>query len=119
MNDQLLLDLPGELPFAPRSMIATAKCILRSVCCHFGVPSDVLLSRTRTARVAEARQAAMTLIRRNTDFSLVEVGEIFRRDHATVIHAMRAVDRKAEVDADFAAILAGVMMEIRSRETSP
>ena len=119
MPDQLLLDLRGELPFAPHSMTATARRILRSVCHHFGVPSDVLLSSTRTVRVAAARQTAMTLIRRNTDFSLMEIGNIFGRDHGTVIHAMRVVDRKAEIDADFATLLAAVMMEIRPRETSP
>lgn len=113
MNDQLELHMPGECPPASGKTLATVRKIVASVVHHFGVPEELIFSSKRTARVAEARQVAMTLVRRNTDFSLMEVGSIFNRDHGTVIHAMRAVDHRAEINADFATAVAAVMMEIR------
>lgn len=50
---------------------------------------------TRVARIAHARQECMALIREKTDLSLPQIGRIFNRDHSTVLHALRAVERRA------------------------
>jgi chromosomal replication initiator protein len=50
-------------------------------------------------RVARPRQVAMFLSRELTDHSLPSLGKFFgRRDHSTVIHALRAVEQRMADD---------------------
>lgn len=61
--------------------------------CDVRVPC--LLSRRRDARVTRARQIAMWLCRRFTVQSLPAIGAVLGgRDHTTVLHGCRAVDRR-------------------------
>jgi chromosomal replication initiator protein len=87
----------GFMP-APRSSLDIPR--IRAVACaHFAVSDDALLSRSRAARVAWARQAAMYLARELTDHSLPQIGRDFGgRDHTTVLHACRRV--AAEIARD-------------------
>ncbi len=58
-----------------------------------------LSSPRRTAKIAHPRQIAMYLARRFTELSLQSISAAFaRRDHGTVIHATRTVERKMEND---------------------
>jgi Bacterial dnaA protein helix-turn-helix len=60
----------------------------------FRVTKDDILSRRREARQAMARQSAMWLTKHTTKLSLPEIGRRFEgRDHTTVIHACRRVDK--------------------------
>ena len=56
-------------------------------------PED-LQGRSRRHRVVRPRHFAMYLCRRYTDCSLKEIGRAFRRDHTSVIHAIRAVEHR-------------------------
>ena len=76
-----------------------------------------LLSRSRTQRVACARQVAMYLCRgiaRNGGSGEVgsgrwasypRIGMAFERDHSSVIHAYKSVARRRELDEDFAQMI--------------
>jgi chromosomal replication initiator protein len=69
-------------------------------CAHFGVEHSALLSRSRAANVAWARQAAMYLARELTDHSLPQIGREFaNRDHTTVLHACRRVAHEISSNA--------------------
>ena len=48
-------------------------------------------SNNRKQEVVRGRQIAMYQIRKNTTLSLQEIGNIFNKDHATVIHALKVV----------------------------
>ncbi len=59
-----------------------------------------LLSKRRTRSVARPRQMAMTLVKELTRHSLPEIGEAFGgRDHTTVLHACRTINRLCNSDA--------------------
>lgn len=60
-----------------------------------------LTGRRRMASVALPRQVAMYLCRTLTPHSFPSIGESFGRNHATVLHACRLVDRKIKSDAGF------------------
>lgn len=70
--------------------------IKKAVAEHYSVEVDVLDGKKRTARVAEARQVAMFLIRNLTDFSLVEIAANFGKDHGTVIYAVKKIKKRCE-----------------------
>jgi len=73
--------------------------IKRAVSEHYGIEVAVINGKVRTARVAEARQVAMFLIRTMTDLSLVDIASSFGKDHGTVIHAVKKIRGKCETSA--------------------
>ena len=96
--DRALPDREIEPP--PPSSAPTPRQIQEAVAARLGLSVDAILSPTRTAPVARARQLAMYLTRELTDLSLPAIAEAFnRRDHTTVIHAIRKVERSALQDA--------------------
>lgn len=68
---------------------------------EFEVPLLVLKSSIRTARVAEARFAAVWLCRDILKCSFPQLGDAFRRDHTTMMHAYTQAVRRMERDAEF------------------
>ncbi len=78
-----------------------AEEIKRSVAEHYDLDVAILSGKKRTARVAEARQVAMFLVRSLTDLSLVEVAAAFGKDHGTVIYAVKKVKKRCEDSASF------------------
>lgn len=60
-----------------------------------------MFSSIRKGSVARARQAAILLVRRRMAKSLNELGELFDRDHTTIMHACEAAAKRGE---DIAAI---------------
>jgi chromosomal replication initiator protein len=77
--------------------------IQEAVAARLDVPLERLLSPTRVAPIARARQLAMYLSRELTDLSLPEIASAFnRRDHTTVMHAIRKVEGRVLEDAALA-----------------
>ena len=69
---------------------------------QFGLSLDDLQSRSREKRISLPRQIAMYFCRKHTDSSLEEIGKLFKRNHATVIHAIKAINAKVVRDASLA-----------------
>ena len=83
----------------------TIASIQSRVAAHYGLTDADMRSQCRERRVARPRQVAMYLARRLTDKSLPFIGRRFGgRDHTTVIHAVRQIEKlraaDAELDAD-------------------
>jgi chromosomal replication initiator protein len=91
--------LPGpDLPAT--STKPEAAQVQQAVADRLNVPLERILSPSRIAPIARARQLAMYLTRELTDLSLPEIAAAFnRRDHTTVIHAIRTVEARALEDA--------------------
>ena len=62
---------------------------------------EALLGRDRTQKIAEPRQVAMYLMRKETDASLPMIGEVLGgRDHTTVMYAIQKIASQIETKAD-------------------
>jgi len=69
---------------------------------HFGLRPGELAARRRTKKVAEARQVAMYIMRNHAGASFPRIGEFLGgRDHSTVVHACRVVEKKRSDDPRF------------------
>jgi chromosomal replication initiator protein len=96
-----------------------ARQIQEAVATKLGLSRDDILSPSRTAPVARARQLGMYLTRELTDLSLPAIAQVFnRRDHTTVLHAIRRVERGVLEDAGLARTIEELTSELRSRSTS-
>jgi chromosomal replication initiator protein len=62
---------------------------------------EALLGRDRSQKIAEPRQVAMYLLRKETDASLPQIGEVLGgRDHTTVMYAIGKIENQIETKAD-------------------
>lgn len=98
-DEHLLL---GDMAPAPKRTPAVAD-IQREVAAFFHIPVAEMTSERRAREVARPRQVAMYLAKKLTPKSLPNIGRQFGgRDHTTVIHAVRQVERLIGEDEDFA-----------------
>ncbi len=96
LREPVTLALAKELvqEISPPHSRVTKDFIVDLVCRHFKVSREELASRSRLRRITFPRQVAMYLCRRFTSESLEAIGKIFNRDHATVVYALNAVEKK-------------------------
>ncbi len=95
--------LPAEPVGAGETVIApSVAAIQEAVASVAGISRADLLSAKRSPQVVRARHMAMFLARELTPLSLVQIARDFNRDHSTVIHAIRAVDARNELDSETA-----------------
>jgi len=76
--------------------------IQRAVCQHFGLSMAELKAKDNSRRVAQPRQIAMFLAKELTPASLPQIGREFGgKHHTTVLHSIKKVAAKREVDRTF------------------
>jgi chromosomal replication initiation ATPase DnaA len=68
----------------------------------FGVPVSGLWSPHRLVAVTVPRQAAMAIIHQRLDLTLQAIGDIFRKDHGTVMHAVRVHENRIATEPAYA-----------------
>jgi chromosomal replication initiator protein len=74
--------------------------IIDEVSRHYKIPRLELLSKTRTKKVAQARQVAMYLLMYELEMSPTQVGRLLGgRDHATVIHGAGKINGEINEDS--------------------
>lgn len=89
--------------------------IQRKVADYYQVRMSDLLSARRTQDVTLPRQVAMFLAKRLTTRSLPEIGRRFGgRDHTTVIHAVRKIDRLRETSAGIEADVSALTRQLEA-----
>lgn len=69
--------------------------VFQMVAAHFGMTREHLTGPRRDRRTVHARWAAIWLLHRHGPMQITTIGRRIRRDHTTVIHALRNVDALA------------------------
>ena len=83
----------------------TINYIITCVCEEMGTSQEDFFKSTRKRNVVQARQLSMYFAKRYTKASLVVIGEkCGKKDHATVIHALKTIDNLLETDKQFRAM---------------
>ena len=77
----------------------TVENIQKTICDYFNIKIIDLKAKRRTQNIALPRQVAMYLCRKYTETSFPAIGDKFGgRDHSTVIHASKTIERKIKED---------------------
>jgi chromosomal replication initiator protein len=75
--------------------------IIELVAREWQTTPEALLGRDRSQKVAQPRQVAMYLLRKETDASLPQIGEVLGgRDHTTVMYAIEKIASDIETKTD-------------------
>jgi len=101
--EEVLKDLIGRV----RAKQVTPDHVQKIVSDYYDVRIAELKSRSRQRTIAFPRQVAMHLCKHLIPaISLAEIGECFGgRDHATVIHACKKIEKQIKTDAAFRALI--------------
>ena len=94
------------------------EAIQQHVADHFNLTLNQLIGKGRKQEVTAARHIAMFLSKRLTENPLKMIGLHFgNRDHSTVIHAVRTVEKKCKNDPSFARVVQDLSETIRRQHT--
>ena len=74
-----------------RDQTKAAENILSKVAKFYGMTTDEVLGRCRKQELVKARFIAIYFIRNKTEFTLKTIGRMFKRDHASIIHALKTI----------------------------
>lgn len=73
-------------------------CVLESVCSYFQVTPAKIQGDFRQSEIVHARWVAIYLCDKITNRSQAEIGRFFKKDHASIINALRQVHDALETD---------------------
>ena len=97
-----------------RSHLSAAD-VIKLVAEDYGLSTAEILSSKRKKSFVEPRQTAMFICNKMTKLSLPEIAESFRRkDHTTVMHAVRKIEKNCGNDSAFKERVFGLMDKLRS-----
>ena len=85
--------------------------IQTAVARKFSVSMDQLLSPERTQSIVTPRQLAMYIARKFTTKSLPEIAKKFEKTHATILHGVRNIEKRLDVEAELKSSLAEILAE--------
>jgi chromosomal replication initiator protein len=83
----------------------TMEMVLKAVAEQFSVQPAQLKQKSNTRAIAFPRQLAMYLIKELTQASLPEIGRLFGKHHATVIHSIRKIEALRQKDSDLNSLI--------------
>jgi chromosomal replication initiator protein len=101
---------PGNIPTG-----VMVEKILSVVTKHYGISIEDIKSKKRTENISNARHTAIYIIRNITGLSLKEIGNVFGRDHATVLSSISKVDTNIKTKNRSASEIKKLIKEIKGQ----
>lgn len=92
----------------------TVDRILATVSKTYGISTEDIKAKKRTSSIVNARHVCIYLIRQLTDLSFSAIGEIFGRDHATIMSSFKKVETLSSTNQGFSSELAEMMTDLKS-----
>jgi chromosomal replication initiator protein len=89
IDEKLIEEVVRFLTGSSREL--TARAISELVGAQFRVSLEEMRSKSRKRAIAFPRQVAMYLSRKHTEETLADIGNLFKRDHSTVMHSIKVV----------------------------
>ena len=101
--------------YRPSKRAVTPERIALAVSEYYDVDLEILRGQKRDRAIVVPRQIAMYLMREETDVSLLRIGaELGGRDHSTVLHACKKIDKEVARNEELRRELAAVRESIYS-----
>ena len=113
MSDEILTKLLGDFIEKENNLKKISiEEIQNKVCRFYGVTMAQLLSPERTQSIVTPRQLAMYISKKYTNRSLPEVAKMFDKTHATIIHGVKSITKRLDVEPELRQSLANIIEEL-------
>lgn len=93
---ELAQKLLGDLLQQEEKNALTPEKIIKAIAAHYGIRSEDLLGKSQMRECALPRQIAMYLCREKLKMPFQKIGELFSRDHSTVMTSVKQVQKGIE-----------------------
>jgi len=70
--------------------------IIKAIASHYGIRDEDIIGKSQTREMAQPRQLAMFLCRTKLNLPFQKIGEIFGRDHSTVMSSIRQIQKNID-----------------------
>jgi chromosomal replication initiator protein len=87
--------------------------IITAVSKKYGVPVEDIKSKKKTDNIANARHVAIYIIKKLLNLSYPSIGQIFGRDHSTVISSMNKVELNIRTKNNYEAEIQSIIKEVK------
>ena len=113
MTDQILSHLLKDFIDKEKNQKkVTLDEIQKTVAAKYYISIDQMLSPERTASIVTPRQLAMYIARKFTTKSLPEIAKKFQKTHATIIHGVKAIATRLDVEPELRDNLISIISEL-------
>lgn len=113
MTVQLAKHYLSDLLLAEKQSALTAEKIIQATSDHYGIRPEDILSKAQTRDCAHPRQISMYLCRHHLKLPFTKIGEIFGRDHSTVMSSVRLVKKSHEArESEFSSAIGEIEKKI-------
>ena len=85
--------------------------IQTAVAKKYSVTMSQILSMERTQSIVTPRQLAMYIARKFTTKSLPEIAKLFDKTHATILHGVKNIEKRIDVEPELKSTLAEILAE--------
>ena len=100
--------------FSTQQKPLVVRSIQSHVAAYYKLELTDILGKRRNANIASARQVAMYLSRELTPLSSTELGQVFNRNHATVLAGVNKIKKMEQTDQKFAGELDTLKRELQA-----
>ena len=99
-----------------KEVLPMVDIIIEETAKYYMLSPEDLKGQSRMRNMATSRQIAMYLIRKLTNLSLKDIGELFEgRDHSTVLSSIRRIEEGLDESGDFRKIIRDITSNVNSR----
>lgn len=113
MNDDVLSKLLADFIERERKLkLISIEEIQNKICHHYQVTMAQLLSAERTQSIVTPRQLAMYISKKYTNKSLPEIAKMFDKTHATIIHGVKNITKRMDVEPDLRRTFEQIISEL-------
>ena len=114
MGGNVTLDVAEHLLADTLEKFKTPIAMVKSLCEKLGVTYDAVCGAGRARSLVLARQMIMVVLKNSTRLSLSEIGNyVGNRDHATVLYAIRQIEKLKATDLVLSAQIEQLIAECR------
>ena len=86
---------------------------------YYGVSLVEMLGRSRQKRLVRARQLALYFCRIYTEKTMAQLGRLFQRSHASVVHALQTLERDRKILPRLAQEIQMLEQKLAQAQVSP
>ncbi len=90
--------LLSDLLIEEQKSALTSPKIIQAVAEHYGIRLEDILGKSQTRECALPRQLAMHLCREKLKMPFMKIGDLFSRDHSTVMASVKYIQKSLEED---------------------